>query len=81
MTSILAITKKAGKERPGISNSVRVALKSLHIEKWSVKDFLMEFHCAASFSLYSNFQLALKSLEKEAVACLDHEDEDDAERS
>ena len=40
----------------------------------------MEFHCAVSFSLYSNFQLALKSLEKEAVACLD-DDEDDAERS
>ena len=80
MTSIiLAITKKSQKRDLGISNSV--ACVEITIEKWSVKDFLMEFHCAASFSLYSNFQLALKSLEKEAVACLDHDDEDDAERS
>ena len=78
MTSILAITKKAGKERPGISNSVRVALKSLHIEKWSVKDFLMEF-LVASFSLYSNFHCyaSVEISRKRSSCCLD----DDAERS
>ena len=67
MTSILAITKKAGKERPGISNSVRVALKSLHIEKWSVKDFLMEF--LESVSLCIQISMRWNLLEKEeAVA-------------